>query len=453
MATTRSLGFYFAIFTVLSIFVDTNCQTPLSENDSSEGTCFSSNSQVDVKMEPFFKYDLRWKKPNREGLIEYRICMSVQEYNIIKNETTFLDEKCEFYTSSADCPSFTMNTYMIGDLFQFFVYVPEPYKYGYWLRSSQFNRTEIIDGCKVRGDVNVFNITETSAIVQWEKPKNCNYMYMLYTVNKNRQLRTGWYVPEGGYELSNFFNITTVTENNLIPGSKYEFRLDVSFQSNRIQRISSPYIRIKHPLDSKIDSYLSKRSNSIDHDELIKVLDFTDTTVNIQWSKPEKISTAAKMDVFIIESSQTKELELVDDVYSYGLENYVYRIKYLKPGRNYKFLVAYTDGEDVYFLISKEIITDNPSVKPNKIPGSLDYSYNNTTETIMFKWNKPVNSPTTVNYKLKVGYGFYRSIYNSSEHPTYTMSASQLPNEFEARLYACNILNCSPSVNITISKM
>ncbi|XP_051174978.1 uncharacterized protein LOC127290454 isoform X2 [Leptopilina boulardi] len=358
MATTRSLGFYFAIITILSIFVDTNCQTPPSENSSSKDACFSSNTEVDVEMEPFHSYTLKWNKPNFSGLIEYQICMSEKDTGV-----------CEFYKSSAVCPTFTMKGYMPKDLFHFVIYAHELSNLDIKWTSSEFNTTEIIDGCKPRGDIKVLNITKTSAILQWEKPKNCKYMDSIYFVEKNRQLRNGWNTLEGYHRISIASNTTNVTVKDLEPGKKYVFTLDVALLPNRIKGISSPEIRIKHPLDSKIDSYVSKKLekinsdvpfNPLDYNYSITVVDFDDTTAYIQWGKPENISTAAKMEVFIIDLNNTREPELLDYVYPDELYNFV-KIKYLKPDTGYKFLVAYTDGEDVHFLISEQIITAHPN--------------------------------------------------------------------------------------------
>ncbi|XP_051165040.1 uncharacterized protein LOC127283939 [Leptopilina boulardi] len=120
---------------------------------------------------------------------------------------------------------------------------------------------------------------------------------------------------------------SSATVDDLKPGRKYLFKLDVDIKTHDIDGISSSYIRIKHPLDSKIDSYLKKILNSTNFDEFIKILDFIDTTANIQWSKPENISTDAKMDVFVIKSSNIGEPELIDGVESNKLNNYVHRIK------------------------------------------------------------------------------------------------------------------------------
>ncbi|XP_051164999.1 uncharacterized protein LOC127283919 [Leptopilina boulardi] len=668
MATTRSLCFHLAIFTILSIFIDINCQTPPSANSSLEDTCINSSSEIEVQLEPFFNSSLKWKKPLCDGLISYDICLiMLQQNKIIEEKSKEIPFFCEEFNSSDECPTFKFQGYMDIGMFYFRIEFQCPENQRNLLSSSKFNSTEIMDACKLRENVKVFNVTETSAIVQWEKLETCNYKNVQYLVFKERQFRNGsfddnydnvtsstfnetnvtvndlipgmkykfrldlqiipyttgavfssdirikhpldskidtylkeisnldklikviditdttaniqWNTPENistaakmdvfiidssnnreaelvddfypnesdnyvhrisylkpgknyiflvaftddedvhfliskeiitditsdGCELIDYlevfnvtetsailhwekpeicayknvhysvskklqfrngsipidkdnstsflFNDTNITVNDLIPGMKYIFTLYIQFNPNIIGEFISEDIRIKHPLDSKIDSYLSETSNFTVLDKLIKVIDVTDRTANIQWSKPENISTAAKIDVFIIDSSNNREAELVDDFYPNKSDNYVHRISYLKPGKNYTFLIAFTDGEDVHFLISKEIITENPSEKPNKPPGSLDYSYDNTTNTILLKWNKPENSPTTVKYILYIENSGMcgQMIYDISEHPTYNMSVSTLPKKLEITLWACNNIGCSLPINNNIN--
>ncbi|XP_051172155.1 uncharacterized protein LOC127288621 isoform X5 [Leptopilina boulardi] len=307
MATTRSLCFYLTIITILSltdsicdfsgpppsVLRDSNPLIILRENSSSEGTCVSSDKQVLVEVENFGIFTLKWRKPNREGLIRYHIC-------------------------AVD-----------------------------------------INGCSLRGDLKVFNITETSAIIQWEEPKNCNYKFVTYSVSYE-----AWDEYNNLYLPLNF-NTTNVTVTNLRPGFIYTFTLHAFHYGHETQEISS-INRIKHHLDSKIDSYLRETSNLTDHDELIEVSDVTEQSASIFWNVPVNISRHADADVFRIESNNTMEPILMKPIHhpppKYNdhlfIDPYtIRRFSGLKAETNYTFVVAYSDDKGVILLRSREITT------------------------------------------------------------------------------------------------
>ncbi|XP_051172152.1 uncharacterized protein LOC127288621 isoform X2 [Leptopilina boulardi] len=360
MATTRSLCFYLTIITILSltdsicdfsgpppsVLRDSNPLIILRENSSSEGTCVSSDKQVLVEVENFGIFTLKWRKPNREGLIRYHICAVDINVGI-----------CIGYESSADCPTISIsltNGYL--DRLQFRVNIIDM---GYSLFSSEFKFSEIKDGCSLRGDLKVFNITETSAIIQWEEPKNCNYKFVTYSVSYE-----AWDEYNNLYLPLNF-NTTNVTVTNLRPGFIYTFTLHAFHYGHETQEISS-INRIKHHLDSKIDSYLRETSNLTDHDELIEVSDVTEQSASIFWNVPVNISRHADADVFRIESNNTMEPILMKPIHhpppKYNdhlfIDPYtIRRFSGLKAETNYTFVVAYSDDKGVILLRSREITT------------------------------------------------------------------------------------------------
>ncbi|XP_051172081.1 uncharacterized protein LOC127288585 [Leptopilina boulardi] len=368
MAITRLLGFYLPIISILSIFVHTNCQTTPSENSSSEGICFSSNDEVYVEMKTSGNFTLKWKKPNLTGLITYQI----SPYK------TYESDYCRYYSTSDDCPTYTVfNVRKYVQYVQFFVHILDGTPYS-TLSSSVFNFTGIKDGCLLRGGLEVFNITETSAILQWNKPKNCNYMFVNYTVLINL-LETFEKVYQ---EIPFPFNSTNFTVKNLLPGNVYEFTLVAHHFAAETSNIYSPHIRTKHHLDSKIDSYLRETSNSTDDDQLIEVLQVTDSSVEIKWYQPVNISIAADKELFVIDLNNTTEPEsrkmkdfynltirtIDEDTLTTDIDNFeelwpndkmyfIGTLSNLKPKTNYIFLIAYTVENRVVFLKSKKVLT------------------------------------------------------------------------------------------------
>ncbi|XP_051172153.1 uncharacterized protein LOC127288621 isoform X3 [Leptopilina boulardi] len=349
MSITRLLGFYSPIITILSIFVHTYCQTTPSENSSSEGICFSSNDEVYVEMKTSGNFTLKWKKPNRTGLIIYQI----SPYK------TYESGYCHYYSTSDDCPTYTLFNVIEDKYVQFFVRIFDGTPYS-TLSSSRFNFTEIKDGCLLRGGLEVFNITVTSVILQWNKPKNCNYMFVNYTVLINH-LRTFEKVYQ---EIPFPFNSTNFTVKNLLPRTVYEFTLVVHHFGAETSNIYSPHIRTKHHLDSKLDSYIRETGDV----KLVNVLKVTNSSVTIEWTIPE-ISVAADMEIFIIDLDNTGEPELFESAFPFRLGHIFpdtfslkswYKektISNLKFQTNYIFLVAYTDEKGVIFLKSKKVFT------------------------------------------------------------------------------------------------
>ncbi|XP_051161180.1 uncharacterized protein LOC127281501 [Leptopilina boulardi] len=79
-------------------------------------------------------------------------------------------------------------------------------------------------------------------------------------------------------------------------------------------------------------------------------------------------------------------------------------------------------------LYTKEIVTDNPTAKPNGPRGSIEV-LNVTETTATLRWRKPENSPKTVKYVLTPFLSVMTSsnlesqnriLYDSSEYPTFT---------------------------------
>ncbi|XP_051161051.1 twitchin-like [Leptopilina boulardi] len=135
-------------------------------------------------------------------------------------------------------------------------------------------------------------------------------------------------------------------------------------------------------------------STSISTDEIIKVLDVSEETVNLQWYN-KKSGTCIYL---IHDLTNNKSIhEYSKDVNKGNLTN---RITTLRPGNTYKFeFVCFNAKGTFNRYLSNEIKTYYPQGKPNPPEGPLTIT-NVTNKSATLNWFKPKNSTNYVRYHI-----------------------------------------------------